>query len=265
VAVFANAAHLFMPPPIEYFELTENSAAAAVLPPGARYTPPRAERDFQYDIGARFIFRGHQIRINQWFKRQILFLDHGQLQLQSSANPDELINPNIFLPVNLDRGRAHGVEALLRTASRRGVSGWVNYSLNFAQAIGGVLYGYTDGSEPERNYFFLDHDQRHRVAAGIDYDMARWRTFVNLTYTYGSGFPDSSDGVFGVCVTRSCRLPQHSELSLTLGKRLGENLEARLEIENLTNNVYPLNIHSEFNGSHVSPPRLVTVRLTHRF
>jgi hypothetical protein len=43
------------------------------------------------------------------------------------------------------------------------------------------------------------------------------------------------------------------------------HIDARLEIENLTNNVYLINLGSEFNGSHVSPPRLATVRLAYRF
>jgi hypothetical protein len=101
--------------------------------------------------------------------------------------------------------------------------------------------------------------------AGLDYNMEWLKAFVNLSYGFGSGFPDASDGVFGTCVTAACRLPKHSEMNVTFGKSLTDHFDARVEIENLTNNVYPINLGSDFNGSHVSPPRTATIRLAYRF
>jgi outer membrane receptor protein involved in Fe transport len=256
VTLFANGAYLFLPPPIEYFEFPASSDVVS-------FTPTRPERDVQYDVGVHLLIRNQKIRINQWFKRQIRFLDHAQLTQFNGAG--DLINPNIFLPVNLDRGRTHGVEALFESASFRGMRGFVNYSLNFSQAIGGILYGFNNGSEPESEYFSVDHDQRHQVFAGLDYDIESLKAFVNVTYRFGSGFPDASDGLFASCVTLSCRLPKHSEFNTTFGKSLTDHIDARLEIENLTNHVYPINLGSEFNGSHVSAPRTVTMRMAYRF
>jgi hypothetical protein len=260
--VFANGAYLFLPPPIEFFEFPSESAAS-VFPDGVSFTPTRPERDIQYDVGVRLLIKRQKIRINQWFKRQIRFLDHVQLTQLNGGG--DLINPNIFLPVNLDRGRTHGVEAFFESSAYRGLTGFVNYSLNYAQAIGGVLYGFKDGGQAENEYFFLDHDQRHRVFAGMNYNMESLKAFLNVTYGFGSGFPDASDGVFGTCVTARCRLPKHSEFNLAFGKSLTDHIDARLEIENLTNNVYPINLGSEFNGSHVSSPRAATVRMSYRF
>ena len=101
--------------------------------------------------------------------------------------------------------------------------------------------------------------------AGLDYGIESLKAFANLTYSFGSGFPDASDGVFGTCVTAACRLPEHSEINLMFGKSLTENMDVRFEVENLTNNVYPVNLGSEFNGSHVSQPRMAAVRLSYRF
>ena len=42
-------------------------------------------------------------------------------------------------------------------------------------------------------------------------------------------------------------------------------VEAKIEVENITNSVYPINLGSEFNGSHVSQPRLLTLRLAYRY
>ncbi len=258
---FANGAYLFLPPPIEFFEFPAQ-AVASTFPEGVSFTPTRPERDVQYDAGLRFLMKGHRVRVNQWFKRQIRFLDHVQVTQLSGVG--DLINPNIFLPVNLDRGRTHGIEASFESSSYRGLTGFVNYSLSYAQAIGGALFGFRDGGF-EHRYFFVDHDQRHRVFAGVDYNLEPLKAYVNLTYSFGSGFPDSSDGVFGKCVTAACRLPKHSEVNVAFGKSLMRGVDMRLEIENLTNKVYPINLGSDFNGSHVSPPRMAGIRMSYRF
>jgi outer membrane receptor protein involved in Fe transport len=269
--IFGNAAYLFLPPPIEFFELPPASQERVNRPStirnsqsaGVSFTPVVPEKDVQYDLGVRFLVKGFRGRVTQWFKRQNRFLDH--IQLAQFDGAGQLINPNIFLPVNLDRARTHGVEAQVEAPSYRGLQVRVNYSLNYAQAIGGVIHGFHDGSPPEKNYFFLDHDQRHQVYVGVDYHIEPLDAFVNATYSFGSGFPDASDGLFGACVTKECRLPKHSVLNVAFGKVFAKRIDARLEVENVTNAVYPINLGSEFNGSHVSLPRQITLRLGYRF
>jgi outer membrane receptor protein involved in Fe transport len=263
--LFGNLAYVFLPPPIEFFELPEPSQGST-FPPGVSFTPVKPEKDIQYDAGIRFTVRGFRVRVNQWFKRQNRFLDHVQLAaLGEGGESGRLINPNIFLPVNLDRARTYGLESFVDSPSYRGLRVFMNYSLNYAQAIGGVVNGFSDGSAPESKYFFLDHDQRHQVYVGADYQMERLHAFANATFSFGSGFPDASDSLFEHCVTKDCRLPAHSTLNLAFGKSVANHVKARFEIENVTGHVYPINLGSEFNGSHVSAPRLVTVRLSYQF
>jgi hypothetical protein len=207
--------------------------------------------------------RDYRVRFTHWFKRQNMFLDHVQLTQLNGIG--EMINPNIFLPVNLDRARAFGLETFVESPNYRGARAYVNYSFGYAQGFGGIAHGLNDGSEPEDGYFALDHDQRHQMQVGLDYELERWGGFVNGNYIFGSGFPDASDGLFWKCVTASCRLPKHSTFNVTVGKKLTASTDVRLEIENLTNKVYPINLGSEFNGSHVSMPRLVTVRFAYHF
>ena len=262
-SLFGNFAYLFLPPPIEFFELPNASFSSGPFPAEVSFTPVKPEKDIQYDIGLKFSIHRFRVRVNQWFKRQNRFLDH--LQLASLSGGGELINPNIFLPVNLDRARTYGVESFVEAPTYRGLRVFVNYSLNYAEAVGGVIGGFNDGSQPERSYFFLDHDQRHQIYVGADYRLEKLQAFANATYAFGSGFPDASDSLFGKCVTRECRLAAHSVLSVSFGKVFATHVEAKLEIENITNSVYAINLGSEFNGSHVSPPRLVTLRLGYRF
>jgi outer membrane receptor protein involved in Fe transport len=248
--IFGNAGYMFLPPPLEYFE-------------GVRFTPVRPEKDVQYDVGVRFLVKGYRIRLNRWYKHQHFFLDHVQLS-QLNGN-GKLINPNIFLPVNLHHARTHGVEAFIEGPAHRGLHTYLNYSFGYAQGFGGIVHGFDDRNTAAANYFFLDHDQRHQLYIGADYQFERSHAFINGNYAFGSGFPDASNGLFGKCVAASCRLPHHSTVNLTLGKSLTRSIDARLEIENLTNHVYPINLGSEFNGSHVSIPRLVSVRLAYHF
>lgn len=269
--LFANFAYLYLAPPVEFFELPPGSGSlTSAFPLGVAFTPTRAERDLQYDVGVRLSVRGFRVRANQWFKRQMDFLDHAQLRQLSGTG--QLINPNIFLPVNLDRGRTHGVEVRVQAPSHRGLRVFANYSLNYAQARGSRSAGFLEGEPPAPNYFFLDHDQRHAVTSGAAYEWEKWGAFVSMIYSFGSGFPDASEDLLAPyfegaprCATPNCRLPSHSTFSFSFGKELSSRLGARLEIENLTNRVYPINLGSEFNGSHVSPPRLLTVRLSYRF
>ena len=119
------------------------------------------EKDLQYDVGVRFVVKNYRVRVTRWFKRQHQFLDHVQLaQLNGSG---ELINPNIFLPVNLDRARAHGVETFVESPKYLGFQAYVNYSFGYSQGFGGIVHGFNDGSVPEAKYFFLDHDQRDQL------------------------------------------------------------------------------------------------------
>ena len=142
--------NLFLPPPIEFFEFSAQGTGS-LFPNVVSFTPTRPERDIQYDIGLRFLMKGQKIRVNQWFKRQIRFLDHVQVTQLNGIG--QFINPNIFLPVNLDRGRTHGVETFFESSSYRGLKGFLNYSLNYSQAIGGILYGFKNGSQSENEYF----------------------------------------------------------------------------------------------------------------
>jgi hypothetical protein len=262
--LFGNFAYLFLPPPIEFFELPSIAdRSQGAVPSQFSFTPVKPEKDVQYDIGVKFALHRFRVRVNQWYKRQNRFLDH--LQLASLSGSGELINPHIFLPVNLDRARTHGVEAFVEAPAYRGLRAYVNYSLNYAEAIGGVIGGFNDGSRPESKYFFLDHDQRHQIYVGADYRLEKLHAFANVTYAFGSGFPDASDSLFGKCATKDCRLPAQSLLSLAFGKVFSGRVEAKIEIENVMSRVFPINLGSEFNGSHVSAPRLATVRLGYRF
>jgi outer membrane receptor for ferrienterochelin and colicins len=255
VALFASFGRLFLPPAVEFFDI----AASAQGPGTGRFSddftflPVRPEIDTQYEVGVKFPLHGFKTKVTQWYKHQKNFLDHMQLEHPSG-------DVNIFLPVNLERARSRGVEMFVESPRYKGLNFYVNYALYYAQAKGGITGGLIKrGEPPEPRYFFLDHDQRHTLSVGAEYHIERYQAWINANFRVGSGFPDAS-GTF----VRS-RLPGHAIVDLAIGKTFFQRWEAKLELENLTNNVYPINLSSEFNGSHYSAPRLVTFRLGYRF
>ncbi len=78
--------------------------------------------------------------------------------------------------------------------------------------------GLTDFTPPEGGLFFLDHDQRNTLSAGVDGNLP-WRTFASLEFNYGSGFLNG-DG--------PTHLPSYYTFDLSVGKTFGENTTVRL-------------------------------------
>jgi hypothetical protein len=79
------------------------------------------------------------------------------------------------------------------------------------------------------------------------------RSWVHLAVRCGSGFlrEDGPD-----------HLPPHVTADLGAG---GARWTVALEVENLTNQQYLINLSSEFNGTHVALPRSVGLRLRFSF
>jgi hypothetical protein len=76
------------------------------------------------------------------------------------------------------RGRARGVEALLRRDAPSGVTGWLAYAYS--------EHRYEDLAAGER--FWSDHDQRHTVSAYVNSRLSN-RTSLGAKVRYGSNYP----------------------------------------------------------------------------
>lgn len=108
---------------------------------------------------------------------------------------------------------------------------------------------------PVTGGFYLDHDQRNTLAAGIDGDLA-WRSFAALTFNYGSGFLNG-DG--------PDHLPSYHTFDLSLGKTFRERLTVRLIGTNITNQRYQLDTSNTFGGSHYADPRMLSLQVRYQF
>jgi len=230
---------LFQVPPLEAVGLAGSEAAAEA---DQAFLTVLAERDTSWEAGVTWV--RHQVTADATYYENHAsnFLDHEQLG--DSA---------LFFPVNIEHARLRGLELSIGTAPGRPVRARLVYSHGYAQGRGSITGGLGDLDAPadEGGYFYLDHDQRNTLSAGIDV-VPNARVWFHGRVQYGSGFiEDEGPG----------HLSSHTTGDLSAGVTITRHLEAALDVQNVTNNVYLVNLSSEFNGTHWARPRYAAGRI----
>jgi hypothetical protein len=212
---------------------------------GFGFLPLRGERDEQHEFGLTIPFAGWVFNISNFRTGAKNFFDHGVLG-----------NSNIFFPLTIDRARIRGWEA---TAASPRIAGRAQfhavYSHQYAEGAGGVTGGLTDFTPPDEGYFFLDHDQRNTLSAGLNLALPR-RMWADFNANYGSGFVNGAGPQ---------HLSSHETFDLSLGKSFGEDWDVRLTGLNLSNHRYLLDNSNTFGGTHFVNPREISVQVKYRF
>ncbi len=212
---------------------------------GFGFLPLNGERDEQREVGLTIPLKGWAIDLAHYQTNARNYFDHQSLG-----------NSNIFLPLTIAGARLRGWEATVQSPQlRRRVRIHLAYSRQFAEGQGAVTGGLTDFSPPEQGFYFLDHDQRHTVAAGFEAELPR-KIWLSGNLSYGSGFLNG-DG--------PDHLPAHTSADFSLGKSFGERLSLRFDALNITNRRYLLDNSNTFGGTHYNYPRQVCVTLRYRF
>ena len=203
------------------------------------FLPLHGERDEQHDFGITLPFRGWVADLDTFRTGARNFFDH-----------DALGNSNIFLPLTIDHARINGWEARLR--SPRVLDRYrahLVFSNQQAEGFGAVTGGLTDFAPPDGPAgFYLDHDQRNTLSAGVDATHLPWRTEGSVDFSYGSGFL-LGDG--------PAHLPSYRTLDLSLAKQIREQWSVRIAATNVTNKRYQLDQSNTFGGSHTGDPRMI--------
>ena len=212
---------------------------------GFGFLPLRGERDEQHEFGLTIPLAGWTFDVSNFRTGAKNFFDH-----------DILGNSNIFFPLTIERARIRGWEA---TANSTHIAGRAQfhavYSHQYAEGAGGVTGGLTDFEPPDEGYFFLDHDQRSTLSAGVNLSLP-WKVWTDFNANYGSGFVDGEGPE---------HLPSHESFDLSLGKSFGENWDVRLTGLNLSNHRYLLDNSNTFGGTHYVNPREISVQVKYRF
>ncbi len=234
--------YYYQPPPLDTVSGPLLQYAASQ---GVTFLPLQGERDIQQEYGITIPVRNWVSSVTYFRTGVKNFFDH-----------DVLGNSNVFLPLTIDSARIRGVEVAVR--SPLVLSHYrthLVYSHQQAQGFGGITGGLTNFSPPPEGGFYLDHDQRNTLSAGIEGDLP-WHSFAAFTVNYGSGFLNG-DG--------PDHLPGYTTFDLSVGKSFGENFTLRLSGTNISNVRYQLDNSNTFGGSHWGDPAMVSVQIKFRF
>jgi len=237
----AAYSYFYQPPPLDTVSgsLINNAGCA-----DCTFLPLFGERDIQQEYGVTIPIKGWTLSETYFHTSAKNLFDH-----------DALGNSNIFLPLTIQGGIISGYETTLRSPLlMRHYRAHLVYSNQRAQGVGAVTGGLTDFA-PEDGSFYLDHDQRNTLSAGLEGDLP-WRSFASVAINYGSGFLEG-DG--------PNHLPSYYTLDLSVGKDFGESFTVRFTGTNITNQRYLLDTSNTFGGTHYADPRMLAVQLRWRF
>ncbi len=238
----AAYSYYYQPPPLDTVSGPLLQYASSQ---GFSFLPLKGERDIQQEYGVTIPFHNWVSSFTYFHTGAENFFDH-----------DALGNSNIFLPLTIQAARIEGFEATVRSPLiLKHYHAHVVYSNQTAQGAGPVTGGLTDFTPPAQGLFFLDHDQRNTLSAGMEGDLP-WRSFAALTFNYGSGFLNG-DG--------PTHLPSYYTFDLSVGKNFGESFSLRFVSTNITNTIYQLDNSNTFGGSHFADPQMFGVQVRYKF
>jgi hypothetical protein len=180
----------------------------------------------------------------------------------NSFENHEISISRIFVPINFNSARSHGLELVLnmRQLESIGVSGRFQYAVSRTYFYGPITGGFA-GDEPleEGERIIPAFDQTHTGTAQIFYHR-HWRNFwAGSALRYGSG----------TIIENGPRLPQHFNADLATGLTLWDAEPRRLDFEfdvtNVSNSVYQIAKESEEIPIQYAPSRTVGGSLKYRF
>ncbi len=214
---------------------------------GFGFIPLRGERDQEHQFGLSIPVRGWSFDINNYHQRAHNYFDHNAIG-----------NSNVFFPLTVDHARLYGWEFAMRSPQlfHRGEV-YLAYAYAHAEGAGAVSGGLTDFSPPGSGYFLLDHDQRHTLHAGFNFNLP-YRTIAGGNLYYGSGFTDGSLPYPG-------HLQAHTTFDLSIGKSFAERFTVSVTALNLTNRRFLLDNSFTFGGTHYADPRQIYAQIRYRF
>jgi len=249
--VHAAYDRLFSPPPIEY-SLLASFIGKNATDPNQRVGNVRAYSQHYYEIG-----------LSQELHPRISFEINAYLHDgRNSFENHEISISRIFVPINFDRARSKGVEAVInaRQLERIGITGRFQYALARTYFYGPITGGFA-GDEPLEpgQKIVPAFDQTHTGTAQVFY-RNNWRGFwIGSAMRYGSG----------TIVEHGPRLPQHFVADMATGLTLwhteSRNLDLEFDVTNISDNIYRIAKESEEIPIQYAPSRTIGGSLKFNF
>jgi outer membrane receptor protein involved in Fe transport len=243
----AGYARYFTPPALEFvsptsvrkFDNTSNASAVT------QDDPIKAERSDYFDVGiSQKLAPGLQVGVDGYYKKAQNQIDDG------------LFGQTLILSTfNYREGRVYGAEATA-TYTTGGFSSYANFAFSHAQGLdinsAQFLFPPDKLAYSQAHWIFLDHDQRFTGSFGVSY---LWKhgggsTRAYADALYGSGLRTDGTAADGTVIPNGGTVPAYYSINLGVEEgfkiRGKERLRARLDVVNITDNVYQLR-----NGSGV--------------
>ena len=241
----AGYARYFTPPPLEnvpsgnvnQFDGTANESPSG---PNAPDSPARSERANYFDAGvSQKLAQGLQVGVDGYYKYAKQQLDDG------------LFGQTLILSsFNYSRGKVYGVE-FTGTYTTGGFSTYANVACSVAQgenwSTSQFLFDPTDLAYVKNHWIYLDHDQQITGSAGVSYTFnegAHHATRVYADALYGSGLRQDATAADGSNIPNGGSVPEYYSINLGVEQTLKladkRMFKARLDIVNLTDNIYEL-------------------------
>jgi hypothetical protein len=204
--------------------------------------PVKAERANYYDAGVtQTIIPGLNVGLDGYYKTAQNQLDDG------------LFGQTLILSAfNYEKGRVYGLE-LTASYETNGFAAYANTAYSVARGedwnSAEFLFDPGDAAYVHNHWIYLDHDQTVSATGGVSYRYKEEHNASTLGYmdiVYGSGLRQDGDGMEpnGNPIPNGSTVPQYYEINVGVEQTFQvahkQYLKARLDIVNVTDNVYEL-------------------------
>jgi Carboxypeptidase regulatory-like domain len=284
----ASYNRLLYTPEYENILFSSSELAASVVPPevkdsrelGGGVLLVHSERQNAYTAGIQQAV-GKKLRmdVDVWWRRS-----------ENAGDQDQFQNTGVVFPIAFASGRYNGWDARLDLAETHGVRGFLSlghvHSIYVPPPVGGLFLDAGAVDAITGGPFLIDHDQKLQAQGQLFVDLGKSGAWLGANVRYDSGLVtdaspddlagDPANGFAAPYVTVNSggdldpnRINSRTIAALSFGYDLGRRHKAPLSIQadllNAFDTLGLYNIESVFGGTHVIPPRTLSVRLRYKF
>jgi len=278
---------MFVTPEYENILFGSSPEAASLVPPvvkdsrelGGGLLLNRSERQDAYMVGVQQAVGGKlRLDVDFWWRRATF-----------PADQDQFENTGIVFPITFSSGRHNGWDVRLDLAETHGVRGY--FSLGHTRAlyvpppIGGLFLDQSAVDSVTGGPFLIDHDQKIQAQGQLFWDVGRSGFWLGTGVRYDSGLvtdappddlladPDNSFAAPFVVVHTGGDLDPNRIKARTIASfsagfdlaRYHVPVTVQADLLNAFDTAGVYNIESVFGGTHVIPPRTLSVRARYSF
>jgi hypothetical protein len=278
---------IFVTPEYENILFGSSELAASVVPPeveesralGGGVLLNRSERQNAWLVGAQQAL-GSRLRLDFdfWWRRATY-----------PGDQDQFLNTGIVFPITFSEGRHDGWDLRLDLAETHGLRGFVSlghtHAVYVPPPVGGLFLDVEAIDAITGGPFLIDHDQKLQAQGQLFWDLGRSGAWLGANVRYDSGLvtdadpaellqsPDDSFAAPYVVVHAGTpldpnRIRERTIATFSIGfdlARRGVPVSVQADLLNALDTRGVYNIQSVFGGTHVIPPRTLSVRVRYRF